>query len=199
VKTLIFATGNSGKVTELQALLGREFQVKYARDFPQIPEPIEDALTFEGNAEIKARAFALGAGQWAVADDSGLCVDFLGGGPGVLSARYAENPAACIDKLLLALRGVPEDQRTAKFVCVLCLVGPTGEGVFSRGECQGRISIERRGSLGFGYDSVFEPTEQGGLKRTMAELSLSEKSAISHRAIAFRNLRDALKNTSHEC
>jgi XTP/dITP diphosphohydrolase len=193
VKTLIFATGNSGKVTELQGLLGPEIQVRDARDFPQIPEPVEDALTFEGNAEIKARAFSLGVGQWAVADDSGLCVDFLGGGPGVLSARYAENPAACIDKLLLALKGVPEAQRTAKFVCVLCLVSPTGEAVFSRGECQGRISFERRGSSGFGYDPIFEPTEQRGLKKTMAELSLNEKSAISHRGIAFRYLRDALK------
>jgi XTP/dITP diphosphohydrolase len=183
VKTLVFATANPGKARELEALLGPGWQVKTAKDFPGLPDVVEDADTFEGNAEKKARAFADFTGLPALADDSGLVVDALGGRPGVHSARYAPSEGERIDKLLGELAGVPEDRRSARFVCVLCLVTPAGVH-FTRGACEGRIGHARRGANGFGYDPVFVlPSGQ-----TMAELTRDEKSAVSHRGEAFRQM-----------
>lgn len=183
MKTLVFATANPGKARELEALLGAGWQVMTARDFPGLPDVVEDAETFEGNAEKKARAFAAHTGLPALADDSGLVVDALGGRPGVHSARYAATEGERIDRLLGELAAVPDELRTARFVCVLCLVTPEGVS-FSRGACEGRIGHTRRGSGGFGYDPVFVlPSGQ-----TMAELSRDEKSAVSHRGEAFRLL-----------
>lgn len=187
MKTLVFATGNPGKVKELEALLGAGWQVKTAKDFPHLPEVLEDADTFEGNAEKKARAFAEATGLTALADDSGLVVDALGGRPGVHSARYAPTESERIDKLLAELAQVPDERRTARFVCVLALVTPAGVR-FTRGACEGVIGHERRGANGFGYDPVFVlPSGQ-----TMAELSRDEKSAVSHRGHAFRAMREVL-------
>lgn len=148
-----------------------------------MPDVVEDAETFEGNAAKKARAFALATGAWALSDDSGLCVDALGGRPGVHSARYAEG-AARIPKLLRELEGVPRELRTARFVCVMCLAGPDGREVMARGVCEGWIGFAPRGEHGFGFDPVFELP--GG--KTMAELDHHQKSEISHRGKAFREL-----------
>lgn len=187
MKTLVFATGNAGKLKELEALLGDGWRVKSAKDFPEISEVIEDADTFEGNAAKKAHAFAKATGLPALADDSGLVVDALGGAPGVHSARYAPTERERIDKLLSAMNGQP--QRSARFVCVLCLARPDGTELFARGTCEGEIGLARRGEHGFGYDPVFLLPSG----RSMAELTRDEKSAVSHRGHAFRLMLPALK------
>lgn len=182
MKTLVFASGNAGKVKELEGLLGAGWTVKSAKDFPELPDVVEDADTFEGNAAKKAHTFAKATGTWAVADDSGLVVDALGGAPGVYSARYAPTESERIDRLLGALTGV--EQRSARFVCVLCLAAPDGREFFARGTCEGTIGFERKGNGGFGYDPVFMLPSG----KSMAELTKDEKSAISHRGNAFRAL-----------
>lgn len=186
--TLVFATSNRGKVVELEALVGDHFALKTAADFPDLPEVDEDQPTFEGNAAKKALTFAKATGLWALADDSGLCVDALDGAPGVHSARYAPTADARIDKLLAALQGVPTARRTARFVCVLCLAAPGGDTFSVRGECEGRIGEQRVGAGGFGYDPVFFLASG----RSMAELTRDEKSAVSHRGRAFEAMRPRL-------
>ena len=188
MQTLIFATSNKGKLAELRALLGEGWVVKSASDFPHLPEVEEDRDTFEGNAAKKAHAFAEALGLWALADDSGLCVDALDGRPGVYSARYADGDDARISRLLKELEGTPEAARTGRFVCSMCLAGPAGQERFSRGLCEGRIGFEKRGSNGFGYDPIFYLPDG----RTLAEYSRDEKSAISHRGAAFRQILPAI-------
>ncbi|MGV3624257.1 MAG: non-canonical purine NTP pyrophosphatase, partial [Archangium sp.] len=146
MKSIVFATGNAGKVKELEVLLGSAWVVKSGKDFPEIPDVVEDADTFEGNAAKKAHAFAKATGHWALADDSGLVVDALGGAPGVYSARYAPTESERIDRLLGAMDG--QDKRTARFVCVLCLASPDGAEFFARGTCEGTIGFERKGNGG---------------------------------------------------
>lgn len=182
MRQVVFASSNAGKIKELQALLGEGWSVKSASDFPHIPEVIEDAATFEGNAAKKAHAFARATGLWALADDSGLVVDALQGRPGVFSARYAPTEAERIQKLLAELKDVPQAQRTARFVCVLCLASPAGEERFTTGSCEGSIGYAPQGEHGFGYDPIFV-LPQG---KTMSELTRDEKSALSHRGHAFR-------------
>lgn len=182
MKTLVFATGNAGKVKELEVLLGTGWVVKSAKDFPGLADVVEDADTFEGNAAKKAHAFAKATGAWAVADDSGLVVDALGGAPGVYSARYAPTESERIDRLLTAMED--KAQRSARFVCALCLASPDGAEFFARGTCEGTIGLERKGTGGFGYDPVFVLPNG----KSMAELTKEEKSAISHRGHAFREL-----------
>lgn len=182
MRELVFASSNAGKIKELQALLGEGWRVKSAVDFPQIPEVIEDAATFEGNAAKKAHAFAKATGLWALADDSGLVVDALDGRPGVYSARYAPTERERIDKLLAELAGVPPERRTARFKCALCLASPGGAERFTEGTCEGAIGFERKGEHGFGYDPVFVLPSG----KTMSELTRDEKSALSHRGHAFR-------------
>jgi XTP/dITP diphosphohydrolase len=187
---LLFATTNVGKVKELRDLVGDAVEVVSLKDLPPIPEPVEDGETFEANAELKARAYSLATGLPALADDSGLCVDALGGRPGVHSARYAEgDDRARYEKLLGELAGVPEERRTASFRCALCLVRPGGETRIEEGRCEGRILNGPRGSNGFGYDPVFWVPALG---KTMAELTREEKAAVSHRGDAFRKMRPAL-------
>lgn len=188
MRTLVFASSNAGKIAELQALLGDGWVVKSAKDFPSIPEVDEDRDTFEGNSAKKAHTFAKATGQWALADDSGLEVDALDGRPGVFSARYAPTEKERIAKLLGELTGVPDEKRTARFRCVLCLAFPDGTERFTSGTCEGRIGHVSRGTNGFGYDPVFELP--GG--KTMAELTRDEKSALSHRGHAFRLMKDVL-------
>jgi len=188
MKTLVFATSNQGKRKELEALLGPGWQVRTAADFPHVPEVDEDQPTFEGNAAKKAHAFAKATGLLALADDSGLCVDALGGRPGVFSARYGASDGDRIARLLKELDGVPEPKRTARFECALCLVTPEGRETFTRGTCEGRIIHAPRGANGFGYDPIFELPNG----KTMAELSRDEKSAVSHRGNAFRKLATVL-------
>ena len=182
MKGLVFATSNKGKLVELQGLVGAELTIQSLVDFPQIGEIAETAHTFEGNSELKARAVAMATGRWALADDSGLVVDALGGRPGVFSARYAPTDGERITKLLSELEGVPDRQRTARFVCSLCLCGPHEEVVFTRGSCEGRIGHSPRGAHGFGYDPIFELPDG----HTLAELTHDQKSSLSHRGHAFR-------------
>lgn len=182
MRRLVFASSNAGKVSELQALLGHDWQVLSAKDFPNIPEVIEDAETFEGNAAKKARAFVTATGMMALADDSGLVVDALGGAPGVYSARYAPTESERISRLLVAMTDVPPDRRTARFKCVLCLALPNGEEHFTTGVCEGSIGHSPRGSQGFGYDPIFVLPSG----KTMSELTRDEKGALSHRGHALR-------------
>ena len=187
---LLFATSNAGKLRELRGLVGDAVEVVSLQDLPPIPEPVEDGATFEANAEKKARAYARASGLPALADDSGLCVDALGGRPGVHSARYAEgNDRARYEKLLGELTGVEEARRTAAFVCALCLARPEGGPVVIEvGRCEGRIGQTPRGSHGFGYDPVFLLSGE----RTMAELTSEEKAGVSHRGRAFQKMRTHL-------
>lgn len=181
---LVFASANQGKVKEVVALLGPSWRVRSAADFPQLAEVVEDADTFEGNAAKKARAFAEATGLWALADDSGLVVDALGGRPGVWSARYAPDDAQRIAKLLRELDGVPVGLRSARFVCALCLCSPQGEAIFTQGTCEGAIGFAPKGEHGFGYDPIFVLPSGA----TMSELGREEKSAVSHRGNAFRSM-----------
>ncbi len=182
MKSIVFASTNQGKIRELRTLLGPGWQVRSAADFPAVPEVDEDRDTFEGNATKKAQAFASALRVWALADDSGLSVDALGGRPGVFSARYGRDDDERISRLVGELEGVPLAQRTARFVCVLALAGPEGQLQLTRGACEGTIGHQRRGTNGFGYDPIFELADG----RSLAELSTEEKSAISHRGAAFR-------------
>ncbi|HHV64391.1 MAG TPA: XTP/dITP diphosphatase [Peptococcaceae bacterium] len=185
---VLLATANQGKVKELVGMLkGEEISVLSLNDFPDFPEVEETGLTFAENALLKARAAASWAGLVALADDSGLEVDALGGKPGVFSARYAGEPKddeKNIVKLLAELEGKPEKERTARFRCCLAIVCPvTGQEFLTEGKVEGRILQAKRGTGGFGYDPIFYLPE---LQKTMAELSLAEKNTISHRAQAFQ-------------
>lgn len=192
--TLVVATHNPGKAREFAKLLsGLPLEVVGLDAFPSAPVPEETGTTFTENALLKARdAFATTGGHRSVADDSGLAVDALDGAPGVYSARYAGEPAddaANLAKLLDELRGLPPERRTARFVCVLALVGPEGETTFT-GTCEGTLLDAPRGTGGFGYDPIFVPT---GHDRTFAEMTAEEKAALSHRGTAVRKLRTFLE------
>ncbi|WNG29041.1 RdgB/HAM1 family non-canonical purine NTP pyrophosphatase [Cystobacter fuscus] len=187
---LLFATTNQGKLREMRGLVGDAVEVVSLADLPPIPEPVEDGATFEENARKKARAYAEASGLPTLADDSGLCVDALGGRPGVYSARYAAgDDRARYEKLLGELSGVPDERRTAAFVCAMCLAFPGSETIFLEvGRCEGRIGHAPRGSHGFGYDPVFELP--GG--RALAELTSEEKAKVSHRGAAFSRMKPRL-------
>jgi XTP/dITP diphosphohydrolase len=191
---VLFATTNAGKLRELRGLVGGALEVLGLADVAPIPEPAEDADTFEENAVLKARAYARAAGLPALADDSGLCVDALGGRPGVLSARYAPgDDRARYEKLLRELEGVPDARRTAAFRCALALALPDGRVHVEVGACTGTIAHAPRGSHGFGYDPVFRLPDG----RHLAELSSEEKGALSHRGAAFRLMRPRLLALVH--
>lgn len=191
---LVVATGNPGKIRELARLLdglGLEL-VGLPGDAPDV---VEDRDTFEGNAIKKATELAEHTGEMTVADDSGLVVDALGGAPGIYSARYAGehgDDQANNDKLVRELAGVPDAERTARFVCALAFVDPAGplEGAHVvRGTIEGTILREERGDGGFGYDPLFLPL---GETCTTAEMPPAQKNEISHRAEAARGLREFL-------
>lgn len=193
---LVVATRNAGKIRELARLLeGLDLELVGLDD--DAPEVVEDAETFEGNAAKKALEIARHAGEMAVADDSGLVVDALDGAPGIYSARYAGahgDDQANNEKVLRELEGVPDAERTARFVCALAFAdpeGPLGDAPhIERGTIEGTILREERGDGGFGYDPLFLPI---GETRTTAEMPAEEKNAISHRAEAARKLREFLK------
>lgn len=187
---ILFATSNPGKAKELAALLGDRAIIETLADHPALVMPEETGETFEANARLKAEHCAAHTGRLCLADDSGLEVDALGGAPGVRSARYA--PGSDVDRmqaLLRALSEVPEGSRAARFRSAIALAGPGRPTEIAEGRVEGRVGLLPRGSHGFGYDPIFELPELG---RTMAELSLAEKSAISHRARAFQNLLPAI-------
>lgn len=197
---LLFATSNQHKVEEVRAVLAPlGFDVAGLETLDEMPpEPVEDGDTFAANALIKARGYAASTGCPCLADDSGLAVDALGGAPGIYSARYsgvgstgAERDAANNALLLERLAGVPADQRTARFVCALCLVDEHGAVlVETEGSFDGVIAEAPRGTNGFGYDPLLWLPDAG---RTSAELSPEEKNARSHRGDATRRLAEALR------
>jgi XTP/dITP diphosphohydrolase len=183
INEIVLATANKGKIREFSGLLEGVFgRIISLNDLESPPEVVEDGATFRDNAIKKARAISAYSGKPALADDSGLVVDALGGRPGVYSARYAgegANDRDNITKLLTELRGI--ENRSARFVCVLALVTPDGEEMTAEGTCEGVIITEPRGEGGFGYDPVFFLPEYG---KTMAEIAPELKNKISHRARA---------------
>jgi XTP/dITP diphosphohydrolase len=191
--TLVLATRNRHKVKEIRELIkGHPLSVAGLEDFGPIPEVEEDGETFEENAYKKASFTSRVLGLPAMADDSGLMVEALGGRPGVRSARYGgpriSDGERC-RKLLEALEG--ETDRRAAFACVLSLAVPTGQALTYEGRCEGIIARKPAGSNGFGYDPIFYYPP---LQCTFAQLSRKEKSRVSHRGLALRELRDELGN-----
>lgn len=187
---LVLATRNEGKAHEIRALLPR-LEVETLGAHPEVPPPAEDGETFAVNAIKKAEAVSKALDLPALADDSGLAVDVLGGGPGVQSARYAEgSDRDRIAKLLGALRDVPQGNRRARFVCAMAFAVPGLPTVLAEAQCEGRIADSPRGRGGFGYDPVFLV---GSGARTMAELTLEEKNALSHRGRALALILPAIE------
>ena len=188
---LVCASANPDKVVEIAALLDG---IALLLPRPsEVPDVAEDADTLVGNARLKATAICAATGRAAVADDTGLEVDVLGGAPGVYAARYAGEGVTYADnraKLLAELAGVAEPDRTARFRTVAMVVRPDGSETVVEGVCEGLIARVERGARGFGYDAVFVPLDGDG--RTFAEMSDAEKNAISHRGRAFVALAAAL-------
>jgi XTP/dITP diphosphohydrolase len=198
---LVIATKNAGKIGEIRSMLAlpAEFEISSLLDYDNTPDVIEDGSSFHENAGKKAEAAAAHLGGPALADDSGIMIDALGGGPGVHSARYGGPHLSDGERNLLVLsrmRGVPPERRTARFVCVIAVALPDGTARFAEGECEGVIADEPRGVNGFGYDPIFLVP---GLNRTMAELSPMEKNSISHRARALEKAREILCGLLPRC
>ena len=204
-RKIVIASHNDGKLREFADLMGPfGFEARSAREFG-LPEPEETGTTFEENAYIKAFAAARATSLPALSDDSGLCIDALGGDPGVHTADWAVTPDGKRDfamamekaeKALQAVGAVEPGKRTGRFVAVICLAFPDGEAEYYRGEVEGRIVWPPRGKLGFGYDPVFQPD---GHERTFGEMTAQEKhgwkpgaaTALSHRARAFKKFAEA--------
>jgi XTP/dITP diphosphohydrolase len=193
---LFLASGNPHKASELQALSdalrsgGPAVEIVSAASVGGMPAVDEDTGTFVGNARKKALALRalLPEGGWALADDSGLCVAALRGGPGVESAYFAgrqHDPAANLAKLVTVMAGIPEAERAAEFVCVLFLAGPGGSEAHFEGRCPGRLSTKPRGTGGFGYDPLFIPD---GFAGTLAEMPPEVKARVGHRGRAWAAL-----------
>ena len=190
---LVIATHNRHKLAEIRQILGACLpqadvsQIQCAVDY-DVPEPREDGVDFAENALIKARALSEALGVPALADDSGICVDILGGAPGIFSARWAGrhgDDIANLDLLLAQLADVPPENRGANFTCCAALVVP-GRGEFTEfGQIEGTLRYARSGDGGFGYDPIFQPT---GMELTLAEISAAEKNQISHRSRAFAKI-----------
>ena len=199
IRELVLATRNRHKGEELTALLGDlGIKIRTLDEFPDAPEVIEDGNTCEANAVKKARAIAEFTGLPTVADDTGLEVDALGGRPGVHAARYAGENATYEDncqKLLRELMGVPRERRTARFLTVAAIALPSDGIRVAQGMLNGVIAEEASGTLGFGYDPVFLIPELG---KTLAQLSADQKNTISHRAKAFTQAKDLLREMEFE-
>lgn len=184
MRRLLLATGNAHKVDEVQHILGDTFTVEGHDTGAE-----ETGSTFEENALIKARALRDQTGELAVADDSGIAIDHLGGGPGVQSARWTDE-GDWIPRVLRELDGVEPARRGCRYVCAAAAVWPDGREVVVRGEVEGVIVDTPRGDGGFGYDPLMQPLEGDG--RTFAEMTPDQKHTISHRARAFRALADKI-------
>jgi XTP/dITP diphosphohydrolase len=202
-RRLLVATRSVHKLRELRELLALDgTDLVTLDDLGIAGDPVEDGETFETNAAIKARFGARASGLPTLADDSGLEVDALGGGPGVRTRRYAGDDATDEDnnrKLLAALDGLPAERRGARYVCVLALALPDRAGarggvpvIVTRGTCRGRIARSPRGTEGFGYDPIFEPRSEPPDGRTFGLWSAAEKHAISHRSHAARRMAPRL-------
>ncbi|MGF1514915.1 MAG: RdgB/HAM1 family non-canonical purine NTP pyrophosphatase [Elainellaceae cyanobacterium] len=187
INTLVVATGNPGKVAEMEAYL-KPLQIALLLK-PQHIEVDETGSTFMENARLKASQVAKTLNQWAIADDSGLQVDALGGAPGIYSARYAATPKACIERLLKELAGASD--RSAQFRCAIAIADPQGNvAIDAEGVCPGQILEQPRGEGGFGYDPVFYVSSEG---MTFSEMPPALKDEVSHRGRAFQALMPALK------
>ena len=194
---LLIATANTGKVREFRQILGADrFDWSDLADHREVAAVEETGKTFRANACLKASYYAAQLGMWALADDSGLAVDALGGNPGVLSARWAQvnragqGDAANNATLLQQLHNVPQDERTARFVCCLALSDPLGRiAMTAQDSVEGVILREGRGTSGFGYDPLFYFPQLG---KTTAELEPGQKHQISHRGKALRRLRQLM-------
>lgn len=204
---LILATHNQGKLAELRQILaplvpGISPEAIISAAQLQVTEPKEDGLTFAANAELKARALCEATGLPAVADDSGICVDVLGGAPGIFSARWAGghgDDQANLDLLLAQISDVADPHRTARFTCAAVLVAPSADGEAKvttvERSMEGRLLFSAVGEGGFGYDPIFVPVQEdepGAQGRTTAQMNPQEKNAISHRGQAFRDLAPTL-------
>ncbi|MDR6938560.1 XTP/dITP diphosphohydrolase [Arcanobacterium hippocoleae] len=190
---LVIATYNRHKLGEIQRILHAHLpsiditQISCAADY-DLPQPREDGISFMQNALLKARAITRALGIPALADDSGICVDVLGGAPGIFSARWAGahgDDAANLDLLLAQLADVPQQYRQANFTCCAALVFPDGREFTELGTIEGTLRYERAGKDGFGYDPIFQPL---GMQQTLAEISAEAKNQISHRAAAFAKI-----------
>ncbi|MBQ1251700.1 MAG: XTP/dITP diphosphatase [Firmicutes bacterium] len=198
---LFFATGNQGKVKELENLvkdLSLDIEILYMKDYPDFVSPPETGTTFKENALIKSRSACEYTGLPSLADDSGLVVPALAGAPGVYSARYSGENATSEsnnEKLLKEMENIPDEQRNAYFCAVLCLSLPDGNDYFSEGRVNGKILRNYVGNNGFGYDPLFFVPEMG---KGMAEMTMEEKNSISHRSRAFNGLCNALNSCYSE-
>jgi XTP/dITP diphosphohydrolase len=205
-RRLLVATRSRHKLRELRELLalGDDVELVSPDDAEIVGEPEETGRTFETNARLKARYYALASGLPTLADDSGIEVDALGGAPGVRTRRYA-GPTATDEqnneRLLLELTGLPPDRRGARYVCVLALAFPDETGpqgglrtLVRRGTCRGRIATAPRGEGGFGYDPIFEPASEPPGGQTLGEWTAEAKHAISHRARAARRMAPVLQS-----
>ena len=194
---ILVATTNPGKKAELSAMLDLDIEWVGLSDFSGLDEIKEDGLTFAENARKKATGYAKATGIWTIADDSGLMVDALDGQPGVKSARFSgakDKDRTLIDhkniaKVLEQLKDVPAENRTARFVCCLCLASPEKVLIETEGTLEGLIAEKEIGTNGFGYDPVFFVPS---LNKTVAQLTREEKNAISHRGNAIRKLKPLL-------
>ena len=197
MKTILVATTNPGKLTELSEMLDIDADFRSLADFPGIEEVLEDGNTFEQNAQKKALGYAKATGLWTIADDSGLVIDALGGEPGIHSARFSGEKSATrtlidhknISKVLELMKDVPTEKRTARFVCSLCLASPEKVLIQTEGEVEGIITEEKIGSRGFGYDPIFFVPSLG---KTIAQITPEEKNKISHRGSAINKLKGML-------
>ncbi|MFC9241223.1 RdgB/HAM1 family non-canonical purine NTP pyrophosphatase [Streptomyces decoyicus] len=195
-RRLILATRNAGKVIELRAILEAadlDVDLVGADAYPDIPDVKETGVTFAENALLKAHALAKATGHPAVADDSGLCVDVLGGAPGIFSARWAGkhgDDQANLSLLLAQLSDIADEHRAAHFACAAALALPDGTERVVEGRLEGTLRHAPAGTGGFGYDPVLQPL---GESRTCAELTPDEKNAISHRGQAFRALAPVVR------
>ena len=195
MKKIIFATNNQGKMREIREILSdMDVELLSLRDAKIQVDIVEDRRTFEENALIKARTIRDLTGELVLADDSGLVVDALGGEPGILSARWLGEDTDYHVKngtIIERLTGVPDEKRTARFVCAVAAAFPDGSDQVVRAAMEGRIGYEEKGENGFGYDPIFYLPEYGC---TSAELSMEEKDKISHRGKALRLMREHLGN-----
>lgn len=194
MKKLIFATGNENKMKEIRMILGDlDYEILSMKEAGIQVDIVEDGATFEENAIIKAKAICQQAGCVVLADDSGLEVDYMDKMPGIHSARWmGEDTSYTIknQKIIDNLAGVPEEERTARFVCAIAAAFPDGRVITKRGTIEGRIGYEERGENGFGYDPIFFLPKYG---KTTAELSPEEKNQISHRGRALEQMKPELR------
>ena len=198
-RKILVATTNPGKIAELRAMLGTDLCWLSLADLGEIPGIVEDGATFIENARKKALGYAKTTGVWTIADDSGLVVDALDGAPGVKSARFSGEKEQGADrslidhrniaKVLELLESVPQKQRTARFVCRLCLASPEKVLLETEGTLEGLITDREIGNQGFGYDPIFFVPH---LNKTVAQLTRKEKNAISHRGNAIRRIKPLL-------